>query len=326
MKEKKKENHGRREFRIPNDVSDFAELTFKKYKKKYGDPYASKKDLRKGYYLSLVDMMPRVVEWLVRYGHIPEAKESKEAIYTIIADSEFVKTLIKMLKKDDDMDGLELLPIIVFDILREASIRHAKQVKEKENDPQVEVEDYDVDDLIELSNLVIKGKKKKLVKAGLNENVAFDVLSVIPSQKVLGLNQLYRFRTLFRVLYEHAKTVENMDINPIAKYVVRKDYYPSLITFLLLEKKEMYVGFTDQQKKFFNDITSWCFNQMEDMNKETIRAIIQNYCDARKKDKDKSMDSNRRFFLSSLPESDFPNIVKVLKKMQDEDASIKEFL
>ena len=166
---------------------------------------------------------------------------------------------------------------------------------------------------------------KKLKKAGVPETVAFDALSVIPTSRALEKSQTYRIRTLFRVLYEHAKN-EDFSIEPIMKLVIKSDYHAAVITFLLLEKKEIYVNYTDKQKEFFNKVTDWCFNTLEDFPKETINSVLRTYIKTRQNDKAQNRDSNRRFFLSSLPEDQFPKIVKVMNKIIEQDETVKEFL
>ena len=132
-------------------------------------------------------------------------------------------------------------------------------------------------------------------------------------------------RFLMQVIYTHAKT-EEISFEAIMKYVVTANYYPALIAYLLLERKSEFVNMDDKQKEFFNKVTDWSFNCMEEMEKTEIRQILESYFNARKRDKKNNKDSNRRFFLGSLPENEFPNITKVLAKMKNDDSTIEEFL
>ena len=95
---------------------------------------------------------------------------------------------------------------------------------------------------------------------------------------------------------------------------------------MLLERKEIYVQMSESQKEFFNGCTEWMFNQMENMNKSVIYEILQSYADVRKRDKSQNRDSNRRYFMNSLPETDFPKICKVLAKLKDDYAWVDEFM
>lgn len=313
--------NNKRQFKVPDDTTLFASLTFKKYKKKYSDPYASKKDQKKGYYRMLLDLLPRTIDVLVKYSQVPDIREIKSSIYDKLFDKAFIKLLTKELKEDVEyIENSELLPIIIYDLITEANKRHAEELKENP-----EAAEFDLSDVIELSSIINKKKMKKLKKGGVPETVAFDILSVIPTSKALEKSQTYRIRTLCRVLYEHAKN-EEFTIDPIMKLVIKSDYHPAVITFLLLEKKEIYVNYTEKQKEFFNKVTDWCFNTLEDCPKETINSVLRTYIKTRQNDKAQNRDSNRRFFLSSLPEDQFPKIVKVMNKIIEQDESVKEFL
>ena len=104
-----------------------------------------------------------------------------------------------------------------------------------------------------------------------------------------------------------------------------KDYIGSVITFALLERKEKISGFNETQKKLFNDITEFCFKVMEDMPKESIHAILKSYVDARKRDESQNKDANRRYYISSLPESDYPRILKAMNKIVSENEEMKKY-
>ena len=103
------------------------------------------------------------------------------------------------------------------------------------------------------------------------------------------------------------------------------DYVPSIITFALLERKEKISGFNDTQKKLFNSITEYCFKTMEDMKKDDIVAILKAYTEARKRDESQNKDTNRRYYISSLPESDYPRILKVVSKIIELDEDMKKY-
>lgn len=312
-----KQNKG---FKIPEDVKLFASLTEKKYMKKYADDYDSKKQKKKAYYEMLISELPEVIKLLVFYSQVKEVIEIKHDIYARLFDKKLIKKITKIVDEDiDEIENITYFPIVIYDVIKEATMQHAK---EKEEDP--EAKGFDLSDLINLSNKILRKKMKKLEKHGISKELAFDCLSVVPTSKVLEKG-MYRMRLLMNVIYTHAKT-EDIDIEQIMKYVVTSNYYPVIITYLLLERKSEFVNMDDKQKEFFNKVTDWVFNTLEEMDKTEIRQILISYFNARKRDKGQNKDSNRRFFLGSLPESDFPNITKVIEKIKSTDSSIEEFL
>ena len=311
----------KKQFKIPSDVKYFTKVTLKKFKKESGDFYDSKKEIRNAYFMQLTDLLPTVVETVIKYGHIPEMKESKEMIFTKLTDEEFVKFLRKQIKKDDiDVDSIELLPNVIYSIYLEAQ----EQIEaEKAENPDTEVS-FDLSDLLEISQLILEKKIKKLKKKGIQEDVAFDILSIIPNTDILKKSQFYHIRRFYNCLYNHAKTKE-INFEKLVKVVFKDDYINSLIVFALLERKEKIMNFNDTQKKLFNEITEYCFQTMEEMPKEEINMILKAYVDTRKRDEQAGKDANRRYYISSLPETDYPRIIKSVEKMINSNEDNKKY-
>lgn len=320
-KKNNRNQNNKRGFKIPKDVDRLAKLNLKKFKKENKGYYDGKKELRKAYYVEMIDLLPETIQLLVRYGHIQEVREIKDKLYNKLTDKNLIKMILKMIKGGDSFGNMEFLPVVIYDIIREAN--HQIEV-EKENNPDVDIE-FDLTDLLELSHTILKKKIKKMEKAGIPENVAFDVLSVIPDPDILKKSQFFRIRTLFSVLYEHAKKVD-INFEKIIKILFKDDkYVPSLISFALLERKEKITNFMDGQKKLFNDITEYCFKTLEDMKKEDIYSVLKAYTESRIRDDRQGKDTNRRYYISSLPESDYPKILKVVERICVNNMDLKKY-
>jgi hypothetical protein len=65
---------------------------------------------------------------------------------------------------------------------------------------------------------------------------------------------------------------------------------------------------------------------MEGMSKSEIREILENYIRVRRRDDGQGKDSNRRYYLSSLPESDYPKIVKCVNELISANDENKKYL
>ena len=311
-----------RNFRIPEDAKHLAKMNFKKFKKDSGDYYDSKKDLKKAYYATIVEMLPDSISLICKYGHLPEVQETKTQIYEKLTDEKFVKYLTKEIKNELNFPNMMLLPIIINDIMVIASKQNAAESDEST------VENYDLTDLVNLSHLILKKKIKKAEKLGLQEDLAFDLLSIIPDTEILKKSSAYHIRQLFGCLYEHAKT-KDINFENVIKAIFGKDsdekYIGSVITFALLERKEKITNFNETQQKLFNDITGWAFTTMEEMKKDNIYTILTTYADIRKKDDARGTDANRRYYITSLPESDYPKIIKVLERILNNDETLKKY-
>ena len=322
--------NNRREFKVPKDVEKFATLSRdKKIKKIKKKGLASKeKDAAKIYYADLYDQLPRMLEWVVRYGRIPAAKDVKEGICNKIKDKSFIKFITKRLKHDEtERESLMLLPIVSFDIM-EADINKYREAK-TDND-EAEYPSY-VNDLLSLGKIIVGKKLSKLVKHGVSESLATDLLMIVPTSKVIkdgNKTGYFRVKKLMQVLYKDASVLtEDIHFDKIVKYLFNSEMVPTLITMLLLEKNETKSDFNENQIKVFNDITKWCFNTMSNMSPEQNLEILTSYVNTRKKDAEMNRDSNRRFFISSLPDSDeYKTIWAAIRKIEDRNPNMKEYL
>ena len=312
-----------RTVRINDDAKEFAKANLKRYKKQNGDYFDSKKELRSSYEMYLIDLLPDTIEFVVKYGYInrEEIQGVKTGIFQKLTDPDFCKVIKKELKNGNKIGNIKMLPIIIKEILLEAKKLNDAALAE---DPNAKI--YDMSDLVELSQYILKKKMKKFEKAGISSSLAFDVLSIIPYDKVLESSQFYRIHGLYDCLYQHAKSV-SVPFETIMDILVGEDYYPVFITFALLERKEKFLKLTDSQKTLYLEISNWCFKVMEkDLNKDEVETIVKTYITARKKDESQGKDSNRRYALASLSVDDYPRISKVIRKMIADDESIKKYL
>ena len=317
-------NEKKNRIKIPEDVREFAKATLKKYKKHNDGFYESKKELKQAYNLYLIDMLPRTIEFIVKFGYIQrdEVPEIKEAVYAKLVDEEFIKTLKKELKKGNKIKNIKLLPIIIKDILQIAEAQNAQLLAE---DPNAKI--FDMTDLVELSQLILKKRLKKMSKAGIDDAIAFDVLSVIPTTDALANSMNYRINLFFKALYEHSKS-KVIPFEKIMEIIVDDEWYGAFIAFALLERKEVFGRLTENQKNFYLAVSNWCFSTMEQLNKNVINTILERFVKARQADERNpkgNRDTNRRYALASLSETDYPRIYKAVQKMISMDDSLKKY-
>lgn len=313
---KNHDKHGKNK-NMNNDAKEFANITFKKWKKD-NDWYDSKKERTKAYYGYLTDRLPDTLEWVLKFGHTN--KDMKDLIYAKIVDEDYVKYLYKIIKKGEKIKNIKYLPVVIKEIIQKADQENNERLAA---DPNAKL--FNMTDLAELSVLILKKKLKKMKKAGVDTKLAFDVLSIIPTDDVLSSSQIYRIHTFYEALYEHSKK-EEIPYATIMENLVDETYFPTFIAFSLLERKDKFSKLDDNQKKLYLTISNWCFDTMEKLRKEEIEAIVNTFITARKKDESNNKDSARRYALSTLTEADYPKIFKVITKMIAEDDTIKKYL
>lgn len=311
-----------KKIRINEDVREFAKLTLKKYKKENGNFFDSKKETKESYYMSLVDLLPEVIMFVVKFGHVQneEIQNVKTLIYQKLTDYDLIKVLKKELKNKNKIKNIKLFPIIIQEILEEAKKVNDQLLAQDKN-----AETYRMDDIQELLQIILKKRLKKFAKAGIDTATSLDVLSIIPCDEALDISQFYRIKSFFDCLYEHVKGVA-IPFETIMSLVTSEEYYPMFITFALLERKERFAKFTEAQKTLYVDISTWCFKTMEGLKSDAIKSIINVYINGRKRDDSQGKDGNRRYNLSTLVPDDYPKTTKVINAMLSHDESIKKYL
>ena len=333
-KKKNKQKKNENGFNIPDSVVEFATITWdsKVFKKKHAFDYEDKKELKKQHRLWLIDRLPFVITFLVKYGHInrPEVRNIKEGCFKVLMEEKFIKALKKELKKGNTIEHIELIPIIFREIKLAARKIDAEALAKDPNAGTIDLSD--VDEL--LVDYILKKKIKKLAKAGIPEAMAFDLLCIIPDKEVLGYSQGYRVRTFFDYLYEQVnkgtiiKMKTLMEALSDAKVVPEKEY-TLFILFALLERKEKFQKITDAQRVLYSNITTWCFETLNDKNlvsKEALIKLLENYITVRQNDDKQGKDGNRRYVLSTISEQEFERIAAAVKSIISKDESKKKYL
>ena len=106
-----------------------------------------------------------------------------------------------------------------------------------------------------------------------------------------------------------------------------RDYYPAIIAFALLERKERFADLNESQKACYLQVSTWCFDTLEkELSKNEIVSILETYISTRKRDELNGRDGNRRYALSTLSEDDYPKLKKIINDMIITDESVKKYL
>ena len=292
------------------EAEEFAKLSPKRYRKKYGggiddyDDYKKKKEKKKKidkdlYYTELLDRLaPDVIEWCLRYGFRPENQPLRDKVYARINDPKFLKWVNSYLGE-------------------------YKNLKDVPN-----IEEVDTEAATALCLTILKKPMKKMVKKGIEERLAFASLAIIPHIDIMEYSPSFRLSTLVSGLYNYSKGA-NVPFGSVVHELFKKDetdrWIRALMVFVLLERKEKFGTLTDNQKKLYMDITTWVFKTLENSDKETIRIVLNDYVRARQRDDRAGKDTNRRYALSSLSEQEYKNITNVMKAMIFNDESIAKY-
>lgn len=306
------------ERRVPEDAKRFSNLNFKKFKKKNSE--LGKKEAKKEYYNLLEMYLPDTIKFLITIGHIrkPEIQEIKEGCINKFLDDDFIKHLRKTIK-EEEIENIKLLPIVLYETILIIDRENNKRAAENNTDL------LDKSEISELLKKLLKDRVKEFEKAGIDNEVAYSVLVFVPTKKSIQISRQYRIKSVINALYSLSKT-KKIDFGTVISHLVKDEEIPSIITYCLLEKKEVFGNLDDAQKEFYLGITAWIFDTLEKMKIDEIENIIGWYLKSRSEDDARNIDSNRRFYLGNLSELDYPRIVKVLKRLEENNPSIKKYM
>jgi len=322
--ERKKRNKELQEYR--EAITNFGKHTEEKFVKK-NKKYYGKKEARQMFLSDLEYELPGTIMFLLMQGYVnkPDIKELKDKAMKNLASSSFIAYLTEEIKEGADIENIEYLPIIIKEMLEQLN-REIQKLKAANPDAVI---NYDGSDLVLLSRTILKKKMKKMKKKGIDERLAFDVLSIIPNKKVMdlyGSSRNYRLKSLMFCMYAHAKTKE-IPFQKIIDIILGEEYYPAIISFSLLERKEKFGNLDENQKKFYIQLTQWCFDTLEkELSKGEIRNVLTAYVNQRRRDELNGRDGNRRYVLSTLSETDYPKIKKIINEMIVTDESVRKYL
>lgn len=309
-------------FKIPKELDHFAHYTLKKFYKENKNFYDDKEDSEKDFMRCLLEYFPRTIATLVRFNSIKEVNDLRPLVYEKIADKRFLKQLRKAIKRGDELvlEACKVLPIVIKNMVDVSIVQHKKDLETDPNAPE-----YDMSDLIQLSRDLLKKKIKKFKELGVDEEVAFEVLTCVPHKLALEDAQFYhRIRNLMNTFYELAKT-HTIQFDEIITRLIPERHAAGFITYLLLERKDKFASMIDKQKEFYVSVNEWIFNKLEETNKTTIETILDAYLKARKRDFDNNRDSDRRYYLKSIPEAEYPKTYAIVKAFMEKNKGMERF-
>ena len=311
---------------IPDDVKIFGQ-PYENFKKE-NKGCLKKKEMKEVYLMEKLEYFGKSLDWLIKNFN-NQKQETKDVVGICLAQfcdpeqPELNEKLYKMIKKDKDeleyIENLEYAPILFWDIMNDA-LKYKEQIPEEKF---VFIEKS----LQAICHEIVKKRMKKLSKKGIADELAYDLLLIMPKKDALKYGRYMRARMLIDMLYFYAKKGFTVDVPLIMKELVAEEDYSIVISYALQERKDKTKGFTEVQMKTWVEITEWCFNVMEnDYDDHDTYEIILNYVKLRKKDASQGKDGNRRYFLSSLPKDEYPVITNIIERICNNDQQAKKYL
>lgn len=255
----------------------------------------------------LNDLLSGLVSGYMTKGYKTDLTPVYEAVY----DKKFIKSLLFMVKNEDDFGYIDKnVVIILVDAIRDS-------VKREVNDPELDEKIY------KIITKLCKKKNKKLAKLGLDRDLAEELSAIIPSADEDYINEknihVY-IRKVLNTLYKVSK--ENVYVElfiperleSMFKVLIGNEYMNIAVKSILLENRERIKHFKENELTVWNSLTTFAVDYLEDLKKTELDEVLQSYFILKKK-----LNTVGRISLESLIKEDYPKIHKALKRLNNQN-------
>lgn len=255
----------------------------------------------------LNDLLSGLVSGYMTKGY----KTDLTPVYGAVYDKKFIKSLLFMVKNEDDFGYIDKnVVIILVDAIRDS-------VKREVNDPELDEKIY------KIITKLCKKKNKKLAKLGLDRDLAEELSAIIPSADEDYINEknihVY-IRKALNTLYKVSK--ENVYVElfiperleSMFKVLIGNEYMNIAVKSILLENRERIKHFKENELTVWNSLTTFAVDYLEDLKKTELDEVLQSYFILKKK-----LNNVGRISLESLIKEDYPKIHKALKRLNTQN-------
>lgn len=316
----------KKKIKVPKSVLDLR-MSPKKYAKKHNirvkGKHVSKKEkkhnmkkLKQEYSEAAINGLNKAVKILAEN---PDKKLNKvrDGVDNIISNPAVMNRVAKIYKKHpDNYNNLIFLPNMIMNTLIYYS-------QENLSDEEKEIgKALDKDELVTFCEKILKKQIKKYKKMGLEEKIAFQIATIIPTAKLFRGNRHW-YKTLIQALYNIAET-EEVEIDDIIKAVIKidkkkaiskKDFLEGFFSEFILQKNtNKSAKFTDTQKELHNALVERALVYLDNLKSKKLREILKTYIKRRKTAEEYKNDTKRviKFTDHANSNSPYTNIKKVV--------------
>lgn len=336
MSEKKKK------IKIPKSVLEL-KMSPKKFAKKHGIKVKGKglskgekkrniKKLRNSYSEAAINGLNKAVKILAENS--PEGKKVlkvKDGVDNIISNAEVMKTIAKLYRKNPKgYPNMIYLPNMIMNTLVYYS-------SENISDEEKEIaKTLDAEGLVEFCEKILKGEIKRYRKLGLQDEVAYQLASTIPTTKLFKNGRQW-YKKLIQSLYMIAEKYD-VDLDVILqavskidkkKSINKKDFLEGFFSeFILTKSSNKNHSFNESQKALHETLVERTLEYMDGIKSRKCKEMLKTFIKRRKTAESYKNDTKRviKFIDHANSNSSYTGLKSVVQELIADNSSNELYL
>lgn len=263
----------------------------------------------------LYHFIPTIAQFYMRKGY--KSPEDVTQLFDRMENKKFVSNILRILKTVDETPMELDMAVVMSDFLGSRG--------SKLDDEMIEKYTKAITKLLESrTRYVVK-------KTGLKKDLIQEILVVVPEPDSVGNNPHTIGAYVNKVLSKLYGLAKEADVElgdyesakKLLRVIFGKDNLDAVAVNILLEYRDKYSRFNEQQKAVWNLFTLAALDVLESKKKKEARELLIQFCERRKKDESNNRDKPRRIQFESMNEEDYPTIRKAVKKLSEVDKYVK---
>lgn len=330
----------KKKIKVPKSVAELR-MSPKKFAKKHDIKLKGKhmskrerkhnfKRLKREYSESAINGLNKAVKIIAENPDAKKIGKVKDGIDNIILNPDVMKRIAKIYKKHpDNYENLKFLPHMIMNTL-------LYYKSDAISDEEKEIgKSLDAEALVEFCEKILKKEIKKYKKYGLDDDVAYQLASVIPTTRLFK-NRLW-YKKLIQEMYTMAET-KDIDIDKIfiailkvdkKKAMSKKEFLEGFFSeFILQKSSNKNAKWTDSQKELHEGLVERALVYLNDLKKSKLREILRRYIKRRKTAESYKNDGKRviKFIDHANSNSPYTTIKAVVQDLVSDNSSNELYL
>lgn len=333
----------KKKIKVPSSVLELS-MSPKKFAKKHNiklkgkgikkkDRKHNEKRLLKEYSQAAIDGLNKAVKILAE-NDVEKTKKIgkvKDGVDNIISNPSVMEQVAKLYNKHpESFANMKYLPYMIMNTLVYYSSDNISD-EEKEIGKAL-----DADALTRFCEKILKREIKRYKKLGLDEEVAFQMATVIPTTKLFKNRQWYKI--LIQTLFDIAEH-NDVDLDQILKAVSKIDKDKNGISkkefldgffaeFIMTRSSNKAAKYNDSQKDLHDALVERTLMYLDNMKSRKLKEVLKQYIKRRKVAESYKNDSKRviKFIDYAHSNSSYSTLKKVIEELISDNSSNELYL